>query len=97
MTPSQDFPGKFVLSYMPVAKVKHEYFTVTPEGFRFRQQIFPGLMIMLTWFKEHYREPPPGSKHSYKPIYIFFQLFAQLNKIMAVGGKGGGLRETNRF
>uniref|UniRef100_A0A915AX80 Suppressor of Ty 6 homolog n=5 Tax=Parascaris univalens TaxID=6257 RepID=A0A915AX80_PARUN len=60
MTPSQDFPGKFVLSYMPVAKVKHEYFTVTPEGFRFRQQIFPGLMIMLTWFKEHYREPPPG-------------------------------------
>lgn len=36
--------------------------TVTPEGFRFRQQLFQSLEAVLSWFKLHYREPPPGSK-----------------------------------
>ncbi|EJW75232.1 hypothetical protein WUBG_13858, partial [Wuchereria bancrofti] len=60
LTPSQDYPGKFVISYLPRNKARHEYMTVTPEGFRFRQQLFQSLETVLSWFKVHYREPPPG-------------------------------------
>ncbi|VDD93440.1 unnamed protein product [Enterobius vermicularis] len=62
LTSSHAYPGKFVLSYMPVSKVRHEYMTITPDGFRFRQQMFPNLNNLLAWFKVHYREPPPGGK-----------------------------------
>lgn len=41
-------------------QVRHEFITVTPEGFRFRQQIFPSLTSLLKWFKEHFRDPIPG-------------------------------------
>lgn len=40
--------------------MRHEYITVTPDGFRFRQQIFPSLSSLLRWFKEHFRDPIPG-------------------------------------
>lgn len=53
-------PGKFLLSYLPRNKVRHEYITVTPEGFRFRQQMFDSVASVFKWFKEHFREPPPG-------------------------------------
>ncbi|CAM1306410.1 SUPT6H (predicted) [Pycnogonum litorale] len=58
---SKEFPGKFMISYIPRNKVRHEYLTVTPEGFRFRQQIFPSLSSLLRWFKEHFRDPIPGT------------------------------------
>lgn len=53
-------PGKFMLSYLPRNKVRHEYITVTPEGYRFRQQMFDSVASVFKWFKEHFREPLPG-------------------------------------
>ena len=49
-----------MLSYMPRNKARHEYFSVTPEGMKYRQQIFPSLSSMIRWFKEHFRDPIPG-------------------------------------
>jgi hypothetical protein len=49
-------PGKFMLSYMPRVKAIHEFITVTPDGFRFRQQVFPSLNALFKWFKEHFRK-----------------------------------------
>jgi len=60
----QTYPGKFLLSYMPRARCQHEYITVTPEGFRFRQQNFESLTMLFKWFKEHFRDPIPGNTPS---------------------------------
>lgn len=61
---AKNFPGKFLLSYLPRARVKHEYVTVTPEGFRFRQQMFDSVTSLFKWFKEHFRDPIPGGTPS---------------------------------
>lgn len=53
-------PGKFLLSYLPRNKCRHEYITVTPDGFRFRQQMFDSVASLFKWFKEHFRDPIPG-------------------------------------
>ena len=58
---SRDYPGKFMLTYLPRTHAKHEYVTVTPEGFRFRAQIFDTLTSLFRWFKEHFRDPIPGT------------------------------------
>jgi transcription elongation factor SPT6 len=58
---SKELPGKFLLSYLPRNKVQHEYITVTPEGYRYRQQNFGTLNQTIKWFKEHFRDPPPTS------------------------------------
>lgn len=52
-------PGKFMISYQPRNSCKHEYITVTPEGFKFRQQMFDNINSLMKWFKDHYKEPPP--------------------------------------
>lgn len=57
---SQNYPGKFVLSYLPRVRCRHEYVTVTPEGFRFRGQMFDNVNALFRWFKEHFRDPVPG-------------------------------------
>ncbi|ODN05104.1 Transcription elongation factor SPT6 [Orchesella cincta] len=57
---SKEYPGKFLLSYLPRTKPVHEFVTVTPEGLKFRQQIFDCLEGLLNWFKKYYRNPPPG-------------------------------------
>ncbi|XP_014674496.1 PREDICTED: transcription elongation factor SPT6-like [Priapulus caudatus] len=57
---STDFPGKFMLSYLPRVKTRHEYATITPDGFRYRGKVFQTLNSLLKWFKEHFREPIPG-------------------------------------
>ncbi|KAI6199791.1 Suppressor of Ty 6-like protein [Aphelenchoides besseyi] len=57
-TASKTYPGKFVISYQ-LNRPRHEYFTATSEGFRFRQHNFPGLESMINWFKLHYRDPIP--------------------------------------
>ena len=61
LSASREFPGKFMLSYMPRNKVRHELVTVTPDGFRFRQQNFESLNMLMKWFKEHFRDPIPGT------------------------------------
>jgi len=58
---SREFPGKFMLSYLPRTTTKHEYLTVTPDGYRFRGQVFDGLTSLFRWFKEHFRDPIPGT------------------------------------
>ena len=57
----QDRPGKFLLSYLPRNHFRHEYVTVTPEGYRYRGQLFETLKGLLKWFKEHFRDPIPGT------------------------------------
>lgn len=58
---SKNYPGKFLLSYLPRNKVRHEFVTVTPDGFRFRSQIFDSVASLFKWFKEHFRDPIPGT------------------------------------
>ncbi|XP_037068025.1 LOW QUALITY PROTEIN: transcription elongation factor SPT6-like, partial [Pollicipes pollicipes] len=56
---SKEHPGKFMLSYMPRTRARHEFITLTPEGFRFRQQIFETIPALFRWFKDHFRDPVP--------------------------------------
>ncbi|KAL6060672.1 Transcription elongation factor SPT6 [Balamuthia mandrillaris] len=58
---SKEYPGKFLLYYMPGRNPKHEYISVTPEGFRFRGKMMPGAEQLIRWFKKHYKDPIPGS------------------------------------
>nr|CAD7567502.1 unnamed protein product [Timema californicum] len=58
---SKNYPGKFMLSYLPRTRCRHEFITITPEGFRFRQQMFDSLGLLFRWFKEHFRDPIPGT------------------------------------
>ncbi|KAH8387846.1 hypothetical protein KR093_009870 [Drosophila rubida] len=55
---SKSMPGKFLLSYLPKTRVRHEYVTVMPEGYRFRGQIFDSVSSLLRWFKEHWLDAP---------------------------------------
>uniref|UniRef100_A0A4W6FQ23 Transcription elongation factor SPT6 n=1 Tax=Lates calcarifer TaxID=8187 RepID=A0A4W6FQ23_LATCA len=56
----KDLPGKFILGYQPRGKPRIEYVTITPDGFRYRSQIFPTVNGLFRWFKDHYQEPVPG-------------------------------------
>lgn len=57
----KNIPGKFVLSYLPHRKCRHEFVSVTPEGFKFRAQMFGSLSSdMIPWFKKHFQDPIPG-------------------------------------
>ncbi|XP_076244162.1 transcription elongation factor SPT6 isoform X2 [Calliopsis andreniformis] len=57
---AKNYPGKFLLSYLPRTRCRHEYVTVTPEGFRYRGQMFSRVGDLVRWFKEHFRDPIPG-------------------------------------
>ncbi|XP_015605093.1 transcription elongation factor SPT6 isoform X2 [Cephus cinctus] len=57
---AKSYPGKFLLSYLPRVRCRHEYVTVSPEGFRFRGQMFGRVNDLFRWFKEHFRDPVPG-------------------------------------
>ncbi|XP_029678136.1 transcription elongation factor SPT6 isoform X2 [Formica exsecta] len=57
---ARTYPGKFLLSYLPRTRCRHEYVTVTSEGFKFRGQMFGRVSDLLRWFKEHFRDPVPG-------------------------------------
>lgn len=56
---SKAYPGKFMISYQPRNSCRHEYISITPEGFKFRQQVFDNINSLMKWFKDHYKEPPP--------------------------------------
>ncbi|XP_051159276.1 transcription elongation factor SPT6-like isoform X2 [Leptopilina boulardi] len=60
LSAAKNYPGKFLLSYLPRAQCRHEYVSITPEGFKFRGQMFGKLCDTLKWFKEHFRDPIPG-------------------------------------
>ncbi|XP_012270306.1 transcription elongation factor SPT6 [Orussus abietinus] len=57
---AKNYPGKFLLSYLPRVRCRHEYVTVSPDGFRFRGQMFGRVSDLFRWFKEHFRDPVPG-------------------------------------
>ncbi|KAL8562544.1 hypothetical protein ACOMHN_045809 [Nucella lapillus] len=61
---SKQLPGKFLLSYLPRATVRHEYVSITPEGMKYRQQVFTSINSMICWFKEHFRDAIPGTPAS---------------------------------
>lgn len=56
----QNYPGKFLLSYLPRIRCRHEYVSVSPDGFKFRGQMFSRVNDLFRWFKEHFRDPIPG-------------------------------------
>lgn len=56
----QSYPGKFLLSYLPRTRCRHEYVTISPDGYRFRGQMFNRVNDLFRWFKEHFRDPIPG-------------------------------------
>uniref|UniRef100_A0A8D8RJL4 Transcription elongation factor SPT6 n=1 Tax=Cacopsylla melanoneura TaxID=428564 RepID=A0A8D8RJL4_9HEMI len=58
---SRNYPGKFLLSYLPATRSRHEFISVTPDGFRFRGQNFDSVNQLFRWFKEHFRDPIPGA------------------------------------
>lgn len=60
----KEYPGKFLLSYQPRNKPKHEYVTVTPDGFRYRGQVQSSINALHRWFKEHFRDPIPGVSYT---------------------------------
>lgn len=59
LSASKSYPGKFMISYLPRNSCKHEYISVNPEGFKFRQQMFDNVNALMKWFKEHFKDPPP--------------------------------------
>ncbi|KAI7796472.1 transcription elongation factor SPT6 isoform X1 [Triplophysa rosa] len=56
----RDLPGKFLLGYQPRGKPRIEYVTITPDGFRYRSQMFSTVNSLFRWFKDHYQDPVPG-------------------------------------
>ncbi|MBN3299776.1 SPT6H factor, partial [Amia calva] len=56
----KELPGKFLLGYQPRGKPRVEFVTVTPDGFRYRSQMFSTVNGLFRWFKDHYQDPVPG-------------------------------------
>lgn len=48
-----------------------EFVTITPDGFRYRSQIFPTVNGLFRWFKDHYQEPVPGTD-ALHPLFIVY-------------------------
>ena len=40
-----------MLTYVPREKVRHEFVSMTPDGYRFRRQNFETLSQLMKWFK----------------------------------------------
>ncbi|MGH0169984.1 UNVERIFIED_CONTAM: hypothetical protein FKN15_058318 [Acipenser sinensis] len=59
MSACRELPGKFLLGYQPRGKPRIEFVTVTPEGYRYRSQVFPSVNGLFRWFKDHYQDPVP--------------------------------------
>jgi transcription elongation factor SPT6 len=60
-TPSTEYPGRYALLYLPHERVKCEYITVLPSGFRYRGQRFKQVDAVANYFKKHWRSAPPSS------------------------------------
>ena len=60
-------PGKFAIAYQPGTKPFVEYFSLTPDGYRYREKIHSTVNALITWFKAHYRDPIPRPSLSMPP------------------------------
>ena len=56
-SPSKQLPGKFALAYLPKNKAVIEFVTVTPEGIRYRKNLFRSLNTLMRYFKDHFKDP----------------------------------------
>jgi len=75
---SRQYPGKFLLSYLPRKSPRHELVTVTPEGIRYRSRTFPTLASMVRWFKEHFRDPIPGHSPRCMSLTVVARFLSEL-------------------
>jgi len=57
---SREYPGRFLLSFLPGNRVKHEFITVSSDGFRFRKMTFIDPEKLVKYFKTHWKEPLPS-------------------------------------
>lgn len=57
-----------------VLLLRVEYVTITPDGFRYRAQIFPSVNGLFRWFKDHYQEPVPGTETPSLSLFLSHQL-----------------------
>ena len=69
LSTAKDFPGKFLLGYLPRVKPRVEFVSVTPDGFKYRGRVHATLNGLFRWFKEHFRDPIPGLCVSTISIY----------------------------
>lgn len=60
-SPFPQFPRSLLKCLFIVLTCRVEYVTITPDGFRYRSQIFPTVNGLFRWFKDHYHEPVPGT------------------------------------
>ena len=65
---SKKTPGKFALAYQPGNKPFVEFFSLTPEGYRYRRKVHPSVNSLITWFKGHYRDPIPRPVPSFQSM-----------------------------
>lgn len=98
---SKQLPGKFILGYQPNNKPFLEHFSVTPDGFRYRNQVHGSVNELIKWFKAHYREPIPRPIPSHVPSHVmaasqnvdpslFSNLQAAVNTVQQQRSGGGG-------
>uniref|UniRef100_T1IT45 S1 motif domain-containing protein n=1 Tax=Strigamia maritima TaxID=126957 RepID=T1IT45_STRMM len=66
----KEFPGKFILSYLPRIECRHEFVSVTPNGYCFRNRVFRSVNALFCWFKEHFRDPIPSVESRCNPVSI---------------------------
>jgi len=52
---STDYPGRYVLYYVPNKNVRKEYISVLPNGFKFRNKIFSSANKLVDWFKQNWK------------------------------------------
>ncbi|XP_044574909.1 transcription elongation factor SPT6 isoform X1 [Cotesia glomerata] len=57
---SKNYPGKFLLSYLPRLRCYHEFISVSKDGFRYRGETFARVDKLVSWFKKNFRMPIPG-------------------------------------
>lgn len=62
--PSTDYPGRYMLFYMPHSNIKREAVTVLPSGYRFRGERFKSPEDLSKYFKKHWRSGPASSASS---------------------------------
>jgi len=51
-------------------KLRREYITLTPKGYRFRTNIFRNVGKLIEWFKKHWKNPIPQSKRERVKIVV---------------------------
>ena len=63
---------------MPSREVRHEFVTVTPDGYRFRKNNFKDLNALFKWFKIHYQELVSYQQPSPKPLGVYDQKYVSI-------------------